>query len=57
MKTKKRKPMDYIAQLIEVSDKCLTTHPRIKPNGGLEEYPCNCRENVKRILKRLGVKR
>ena len=49
--------MDYIAQLIEVSDKCLTTHPRIKPNGGLEEYPCNCRENVKRILKRLGVKR
>ncbi len=48
-----RKRMDFIEQLIEVSDKCLTMHPRIKPSGKLKTYPCNCRENVKRILRRM----
>lgn len=48
----KRKKIDFIEQLIEVSDKCLTMHPRIKPNGKLQGYSCNCRANVKRILRK-----
>lgn len=51
-RTMKRKKIDFIEQLIEVSDKCLTMHPRIKPNGKLQGYSCNCRANVKRILRK-----
>lgn len=44
---------DVIEQLIEVSDKCLTLHPQIDGDKLLER-PCNCRANVKKILRKAG---
>lgn len=46
-----KKKLDLIEQLIEVSDKCLTMHPVIRKNGRIKEFPCNCRKNVKKLMK------
>lgn len=54
---KKPKELDPIEQLIEVSDKCMTFVHHVKKDGTLTEHPCNCRANVKRILKKYwGIK-
>lgn len=52
---KKKKP-DFISQLIEVSDRCMTFTPRFTKDGKMVGHPCNCRENVKKILRKMGVK-
>lgn len=52
---RKKKP-DYIAQLIEVSDRCMTFDLKFTKSGKLIERPCDCRENVKKILRKMGVK-
>lgn len=46
---------DMIDQLIEVSDKCMTLHPQIDGDK-LIKRPCNCRANVKKILRKAGIK-
>lgn len=53
IKTKKKKKPDYIGQLIEVSDKCMSLHPKVAGKK-LKEYPCNCRQNVMKILSEIG---
>jgi hypothetical protein len=45
---------DLIEQLIEVSDQCLTLHPQFDGDKILDR-PCNCRSNVKKILKKAGI--
>lgn len=45
-----RKKLDLLEQLIEVSDKCMTMHPTRNKDGSLNEYPCNCRKNVMKLL-------
>lgn len=52
----KRKKMDPIEQLIEVSDRCMTFIPKFTKGGKEIEQPCNCRKNVIRILRRMGVR-
>ncbi len=53
----RRKKPDYIAQLIEISDKCLTMDgPIVKKNGAWADRPCNCRANIKKILRKMGFK-
>lgn len=51
----KRKKPDFIAQLIEVSDRCMTFTPKFTKGGKMIEQPCDCRENVKKILRKMGV--
>jgi hypothetical protein len=46
---------DMIEQLIEVSDQCLTLHPQFDGDKILER-PCNCRANVKKILRKAGIR-
>ena len=53
--SKKKKKMDYIAELIEVSDKCMTFVPKFRKDGKMIEQACNCRANVKKILRKAGL--
>lgn len=46
---------DFIEQLIEVSDQCLTLHPQFDGDKILER-PCNCRASVKKILRKAGLR-
>lgn len=52
--SKEKKP-DFIEELIEVSDKCMTMCPTFDGDKMLER-PCNCRASVKKILRKAGIK-
>jgi hypothetical protein len=50
MVKRKAKKLQFIEELIELSDICMTHIPRQRKDGSWYDPPCNCRENMKLAL-------
>lgn len=53
MKRPEKQKSDLIEKLIEVSDKCMTMHPRIDKRKKVVEFGCSCRKYVHWMVGRM----